>query len=83
MESTKLEVCIRLMSTLLKHGPLSLNQIASFEDLDKNLLKKHITFLIEQGVAKKEEKWNYVITYAITDRGCRTLRFFQNPMLPQ
>ena len=68
MASRKIVVYIHLMNTLLKHGQLSLNQIALFEDSDENLLIKNMRFLVEQGYAKKEN-YNGIMTFAITDCG--------------
>jgi hypothetical protein len=81
LASRKIVLCIHLMNTLLEHGSISLNQIASFEDVDEILLMKNLSFLVEQGFAKKE-KYASVITFAITDCGSRALSFFQNPTLP-
>ncbi len=57
----------------LKHEFLSLKQ-------DENFLVKNISFLVEQGLVKKE-KHNGVITFAITDFGSRTLEFFSKSKL--
>ena len=67
----------------MKYGPLSLEEIVSFAEIDKILLMKQTSFLIEQGLARKDEKSDADIIYTITERGLKTLRFFQNPELPK
>ncbi len=76
MGNTKLEMYITIVSTLLKYGPLTLNEVASFSDVDFRWIKEHVALLLKQGLIR-EERIGAIVTYSITDCGVKILRFFK------
>ena len=83
MSGSKLEMYISIVSSLLKYGPLSLDEIVTFTYIDPKWLKEHINFLVAQGLARMEKNYNAIDTYAITETGVRITKFFNLKPLTQ
>jgi predicted transcriptional regulator len=64
----------------MEHGPLSINELAPFLKLNRSSLKECVNFLTDQGMIKEEDR-NSIVTYSITKRGTKILRFFNVPTL--
>lgn len=78
MGSTMLELYIQIVYALSIYGPLSLEELVLYVDVDLNWLTEHSALLVEQGLVRKVT--NQPKTYSITDRGTQILNFFKTKM---
>ena len=78
MAETKLTLYIRLIESLRKHGPISINKFAQKTNIDEKEIKRIMKFLIEINLAVSERSSATIERYNITDRGIRVLEFFES-----
>jgi predicted transcriptional regulator len=76
MPSSKLELCIDIVKSLIESGPLTLEQLTLLLEANSPLLEKQLGFLVDQEMVKKEDAGPNV-TYTVAMRGIRVLKFFK------
>ena len=76
MSRSKLEMYVEILKVLGQKGPLQLKHLMSQGNVNCNILKEHLGFLIKQGLIEEVVDKNNVV-YANTDRGTSVIRFFE------
>lgn len=76
MPRSKLEVYIDILRVLGHHGPLKLTHIMHKANVNCNVLKQFLPFLIEQGLVEERIVEKEVV-YAITQRGRTVVKGFR------
>jgi len=76
MRRSKLEIHVEILKLLAQKGPLELNHLMSQGNVNCNILREHLGFLIKQGLIEEIVDKNNVV-YANTDRGTSVIRFFE------
>jgi predicted transcriptional regulator len=80
MRRSKMEMYIDILKVLAQHGPLKLTHVMYKANVNCNVLKENLDFLIaqnlieEQVTVKRRNKTK--ISYAITDKGRTVIRYF-------
>ena len=72
-----LEVYIDILKVLAHQGPLKVTHVMYKANLNSNSLKKHLKFLIKQGLVEEEFVGKEVAVYAVTQRGIKVLKYFR------
>lgn len=75
MRRSKLEVYVDIMQTLRSAGELKLTPLMQKSNINCSFLKLHLDYLIGN-LMVEEKKLKKVTVYALTARGIRTLRAF-------
>jgi predicted transcriptional regulator len=75
MRRSKLELHVEILKLLARKGPLQLNHLSQ-GNVNCNILREHLVFLIKQGLIEVIVDKNNVV-YANTDRGTSVIRFFE------
>ena len=75
MRRSKLEMHVDILKVLANKGPLQLTHLMCEANINCNVLKEHLDFLIKQGLVEEIEAGKNSI-YANTDRGTSVIRFF-------
>lgn len=76
MRRSKLELDVEILKLLARKGPLQLNHLMSQGNVNCNILREHLGFLIKQGLIEVIVDKNNVV-YGNTDRGTSVIRFFE------
>jgi predicted transcriptional regulator len=76
MPTSKLELCIDIVKSLMESGPQTLEQLMSLLEVNSPSLEKQLEFLVYQEMVKREETGPN-ITYTVALRGIRVLTFFK------
>jgi predicted transcriptional regulator len=77
MRRSHLEKYIEIIGVLAQNGPLKLTPIMYKANLNSNVLKKHLNFLVKQGLIEKRTIGKAKTIFAITQRGINVLKYFQ------
>ena len=78
MRRSKLETCLCILETLASHGPLKITHVMQKANVNCNILKNHLDFLIKQCAVEERIVGKNRVVFAITPRGVNLLRFFVN-----
>jgi DNA-binding HxlR family transcriptional regulator len=76
MPPSKLEKYLNILESLVNR-PKKIEQIAQKAHMEQNVLKRHLVFLLSNGVVEKRSLGSKQVVYALTDRGLavfKTLR---------
>jgi predicted transcriptional regulator len=76
MRRSKLEMHVNVLRVLAKRGPLQLAHIMNEANLNGDILKEFLAFLVKQGLIEEVAVEKNNIVYANTDRGKAVVRFF-------
>ena len=76
MRRSKLEMYIDILKVLAQKGPLQLNHIMSQANVNCDILKECLDFLIKQGLIEETENEGNSVVYANTRRGIAVIKFF-------
>ncbi len=76
MRRSKLEMYVEILRVLAQKGPLQLKHLLSQGNVNCNILKVHLGFLIKQGLVEEVVVDKNNVVYANTDRGTSVIRFF-------
>jgi len=76
MRRSKLEMHVEILRVLAQKGPLQLKNLMSQGNVNCNILKEHLGFLIKQGLVEEVIVDKNNVVYANTDRGTSVIRFF-------
>jgi len=77
MRRSKLELHVEILKLLARKGPLQLNHLMSQGNVNCNILREHLGFLIKQGLIEEVIVDKNNVVYANTDRGTSVIRFFE------
>ena len=73
---SKLELHIDVLRDLACHGPLQISNLKDKTKIDGSTLKKHLEFLVQNGLVEKRLINKAKVLYAITERGQTILNWF-------
>jgi predicted transcriptional regulator len=76
MRRSKLEMHVEILRVLAQKGPLQLKHLMPQGDVNLNILKELLGFLIKQGLVEEVVVDKNNVVYANTDRGASVIRFF-------
>ena len=84
MRRSKLEMYVDILKVLAQRGPLKLTHIMYKANVNCNVLKEYLGFLIKQGLIEERVVRKGKVVYANTARGTSVLKFFreQDKALP-
>ena len=69
---------VDILKALARHGPLKLTHIMYKANINCNVLKQYLDFLIQQNLVEEQTLHNKTrIVYAITERGRTVLKYFR------
>jgi predicted transcriptional regulator len=82
---SKLETSVCILETLASDGPLKITHVMQKANVNCNVVKNHLDFLIKQSAVEEKIVGKNRVVYAITPRGVKLLRFFVNlqPVIPE
>ncbi len=66
-----------ILKVLAQRGPQQINHIVVQADINCNVLKGSLDFLIKQGLIEERVVGKSSIVYANTERGATVIRFFK------
>ena len=84
MRRSKLEMYVDILRVLAQRGPLKLTHIMYKANVNCNILKGYLDFLIKQGLIEERVVGKSKLVYANTARGTAVIKFFRelNKALP-
>jgi predicted transcriptional regulator len=84
MRRSKLEVYVDILRVLAQRGPLKVTHIMYKANVNCNILKEHLDFLIKQGLIEERVVGKSRVVYVNTARGTTVLKYFRelNKALP-
>ena len=77
MRRSKLEMYIDILNMLAHTGPLKLTHIMHKANVNGNLLRGHLDFLIKQGMVEERTIKKRRVVFAATQRGLTILKHFR------
>jgi predicted transcriptional regulator len=81
MRRSKLEMHVDILKVLARHGPLKVTHIMYKANVNYDVLKQYLDFLVQQNLVEEQalhKKRNKTkIVYAITERGRTVLKHFR------
>lgn len=77
MGRTKLEMYIGILKTLAQNGSLETSNVAYETKISYNELKKHLSFLLTQGLVDEQKVDKQRMVYSITQQGITVLKYFK------
>jgi len=72
MRRSKLEVRVGILE-ILALGPMKLTKLMHKVDLSENVLKQHLSFLVQQDLVEEQDLGKDAIFYVVTRRGLKVL----------
>lgn len=84
MRRSKLETYIDILNVLARKGPLKLTHVMYKANVNCNVLKGDLGFLIEQGLVEERTIAGQYVVFTVTQRGVSVLNYFRQltQMLP-
>ena len=80
MRRSKMEMYIDILKVMAQNGPMKLTHVMYKANVNCNVLKKTLDFLIQQNLIEEKiliKKRNKIKTrYAITDKGRTVIKYF-------
>ncbi len=76
MARSKLEIYLSILEVLALRGPLSLTHITYKANLNHNVAKPYLNFLVKQNLVEEKVIEKKKAIYAITKSGWKILRYF-------
>ena len=77
MRRSKLEIYIDILNVLSFKGPLKLTHIMYKSNVNCNVLREHLTFLIKNSLVEERIVKREHVVYALTQRGLSVLKAFR------
>ncbi len=77
MRRSKLETYVDMLQMLAQHGPLKLTHVMYKANLNSNVTKGNLDFLLQKGLVKEQIAGKRRVAYAITQSGINVLRYFK------
>jgi predicted transcriptional regulator len=73
---SKLEMYVDILNVLANKGPLKLTHIMYKANVNCNILKEYLDFLIKQGLIEKRTITKMRVVFSVTQRGRTVLKYF-------
>jgi predicted transcriptional regulator len=77
VRQSKLEMYIDILTMLAHRGPLKLTHVRNKANVNCNVPKEHIEFLIKQGLIEERIVGKTRVVFAATPRGITVLKYFK------
>ncbi len=77
MRRSKLEMYVDILSVLAHKGPLKLTHVMYKANVNCNVLKSYLDFLIKQGLVEERTIKKERVVYVVTQRGITVLKYFK------
>jgi predicted transcriptional regulator len=77
MRRSKLEMYVDILNVLAQRGPLKVSHIMYKANVNCNILKEYLDFLIKQGLIEERVVRKSSVVYANTARGTEVIKFFR------
>jgi predicted transcriptional regulator len=77
LRRSKLEMYVDILKVLAQRGPMKLTHIMYKANVNCNVLKEYLGFLIKQGLIEERMIGKGSVVYANTARGTSVLTFFR------
>jgi predicted transcriptional regulator len=77
MRRSKLEMYVDILKVLAQGEPLNLTHIVYKANVNCNVLKEYLSFLVKQGLIEERVVGKGKVVYANTARGISVLKFFR------
>ena len=77
MRRSKLETYIDILNALARLGPLKMTHIMHKANVNCNMLRGHLDFLIKQGLVEERTIKRSHAVFAVTQRGMTVLKHFR------
>jgi len=77
MRRSHLEKYIEIIGVLAQNGPLKQTPLMYKANLNCNVLKKDLNYLVKQGLIEERTIEKGKIVFAITQQGSNVLKYFQ------
>jgi len=77
MRRSKLERYVEILKVLAHRSPLKLTHIMQKANINCNMLKEYMGFLIKQGLVEERTVKKIHTVFAVTQRGITVLKHFQ------
>ena len=77
MRRSKLEMYVDILNVLAQRGPLKVSHIMYKANVNCNILKEYLDFLIKQGLIEERVVGKSSVVYANTARGTEVIKFFR------
>jgi len=77
MRRSKLEMYVDIIKVLAQRGPLKLTHVMYKANVNCNVLKEYLDFLIKQGLVEERTVGKQRIVYVATQRGVIVLKYFR------
>jgi len=77
MRRSKLETYVDILQTLAQHGPLKLTHVMYKANLNCNILKENLEFLLEKGLVEEQIAGKRTVVYKITQGGINVVKYFR------
>ena len=73
VRKSKLEINLDILKILASQGPIEPTQLTYKTDLNQNVLRQHLDFLVQQNLVEEQRFGKTEVFYVITERGLRVL----------
>ena len=77
MRRSKLETYVDILSVLAQKGPLKLTHVMHKANVNCNVLKESLDFLIKQNLVEERDAESCRVVFSITRRGITVLKYFR------
>lgn len=77
MRRSKLEMYVDILKVLAQRGPLKLTHIMYKANVNCNVLKEYLDFLLKQGLIEERMAGKRKTVFATTQRGITVLKYFR------
>ncbi len=77
MRRSKLETYIDILKVLSQKGPTKLTHIMYKANVNCNLLKEYLAFLLNQDLVEKRTICKSKVVFAVTQQGVAVLKYFR------
>ena len=81
MRRSKLEMYVDVLKVLARNGPLKLTHIMYKANVNCNVLKQYLDFLVQQNLVEEQtlhqKRHKTKVVYAITEKGRTVLKYFR------
>ena len=74
---SKLEMYMDILKVLAHRSPLKLTHVMYKANVNCNILKEYLEFLIKQGLVEENKVGKSRVAYTITERGLSLLKHFR------
>lgn len=77
MRRSKLETYVDILQILAQRGPLKLTHVMYKANLNCNVVKENLAFLIQKGLVEERIAGKRRVVYQVTQNGINVLKYFR------